>query len=201
MDNTKSSEIQKTDQTQQPQYCKSQCGFFGSSDKQGYCSLCFKKEMEKVEKQEKKQQDQLKPKIENSRTSSTESDQKVTLAMADLMKPGSSVAAEPQTPQKSDDATPVAAEAPSTPKVADSSTASPPNDEESTPPAKKAKKRCGVCRKKLGLTGFECRCGLYFCGIHRYSDKHDCPFDYKKTGRAELSAANPLVAGEKIKKL
>ena len=136
--------------------------------------------------------------------------------MADLMKPGSSVTAEPQTPQKSDDATPVAAEAPSTPKVADSPTASPPNDEESTPPAKKAKKRCGVCRKKLGLTGelfhgnlilpqnsikflllklsstqnkitrniirtlgFECRCGLYFCGIHRYSDKHDCPFDYK----------------------
>ena len=88
-----------------------------------------------------------------ARTSSTESDQKVTLAMADLMKPGSSVTAEPQTPQKSDDATPVVAEAPSTPKIADTPTSSPPNDEESTPPAKKAKKRCGVCRKKLGLTG------------------------------------------------
>ena len=41
MDNTKSSEIQKTDQSQQPQYCKADCGFFGSSDKQGYCSVCF----------------------------------------------------------------------------------------------------------------------------------------------------------------
>ena len=61
-------------------------------------------------------------------------------------------------------------------------------------PPKKNKIRCGVCRKKLGLTGnfknvyrtiftgfvaFKCRCGLYFCGIHRYSDKHDCQFDYK----------------------
>lgn len=199
MDNTKSSEIQKTDQSQQPQYCKADCGFFGSSDKQGYCSVCFKKEIEKVEQQEKKQKEKLQPTIENSRTSSTESDQKVTLAMADLMKPGSS-STETAT-QKSDESSPVAAEAPSTPKLGDPSTSAPPNDEESTPPAKKAKKRCGVCRKRLGLTGFECRCGLYFCGIHRYSDKHDCPFDYKKTGRAELSAANPLVAGEKIKKL
>ena len=37
--------------------------------------------------------------------------------------------------------------------------------------------------------------------MHIYSDKHECPFDYKKTGRAELSAANPICAGEKIKKL
>jgi len=44
---------------------------------------------------------------------------------------------------------------------------------------KKVKRRCGVCKKKIGLTGFECRCGNLYCGIHRYSDKHDCTFDYK----------------------
>merc|ERR1719237_837900 len=33
-------------------------------------------------------------------------------------------------------------------------------------------------KKKLGLTGFTCRCGGLFCSIHRYSDKHQCDFDY-----------------------
>ena len=36
-----------------------------------------------------------------------------------------------------------------------------------------------MCKKKVGLTGFTCRCGGLFCSIHRYSDKHECKFDYK----------------------
>ena len=44
---------------------------------------------------------------------------------------------------------------------------------------KKKKNRCFVCKKKVGLTGFTCRCGGLFCSIHRYSDKHECGFDYK----------------------
>ena len=40
-----------------------------------------------------------------------------------------------------------------------------------------------------------------FCGLHRYTDKHECSFDYKESGRAELTAANPVIAGEKIQKL
>ena len=46
---------------------------------------------------------------------------------------------------------------------------------------KKKKNRCASCKKKLGLTGFTCRCGELFCSIHRYSDKHQCGFDYKVT--------------------
>ena len=46
---------------------------------------------------------------------------------------------------------------------------------------KKKKNRCQSCKKKVGLTGFTCRCGGLFCSIHRYSDKHDCSFDYKVT--------------------
>jgi len=76
-----------------------------------------------------------------------------------------------------------------------------PNNSENSETPKKVKRRCGVCRKKLGLTAFQCRCGLYFCGLHRYSDKHDCQFDYKENGRQELSKANPVIAGEKIQKL
>ena len=44
---------------------------------------------------------------------------------------------------------------------------------------KKKKNRCHTCKKKVGLTGFTCRCGGLFCSIHRYSDKHQCDFDYK----------------------
>ncbi|XP_071723145.1 zinc finger A20 and AN1 domain-containing stress-associated protein 4-like [Rutidosis leptorrhynchoides] len=61
--------------------------------------------------------------------------------------------------------------------------------------------RCLVCRKRVGLTGFKCRCGTTFCGTHRYPEKHDCTFDYKKLGREEIARANPVVKGEKLEKI
>ncbi|KAJ6894619.1 hypothetical protein NC652_028397 [Populus alba x Populus x berolinensis] len=39
--------------------------------------------------------------------------------------------------------------------------------------------RCHFCRRKVGLTGFKCRCIYPFCSQHRYSGKHNCVFDYK----------------------
>ncbi|CAH0395086.1 unnamed protein product [Bemisia tabaci] len=65
----------------------------------------------------------------------------------------------------------------------------------------KKKNRCGICRKKVGLTGFECRCGGLYCGVHRYSDKHDCSFDYREMGAQEIRRNNPVVVGEKIQKI
>jgi len=56
-------------------------------------------------------------------------------------------------------------------------------------------------KKKVGLTGFECRCGGLFCGLHRYSDKHNCSYDYKADGREAIAKANPVIVGEKIKKI
>ena len=61
--------------------------------------------------------------------------------------------------------------------------------------------RCFTCRKKLGLTGFQCKCGNYYCAMHRYSDKHDCDYDYKKAGRENLSKDNPAVISDKIVKI
>ena len=49
--------------------------------------------------------------------------------------------------------------------------------------------------------GFECRCGGLNCAIHRYSDKHDCTFDYREHGAAEIRRNNPVVVGEKIQKI
>jgi len=66
---------------------------------------------------------------------------------------------------------------------------------------KKKKNRCLSCKKKVGLTGFTCRCGGLFCSIHRYSDKHECNFDYKAMGEKEISEANPVVVAQKLNKI
>ncbi|CAL9042085.1 unnamed protein product [Musa banksii] len=64
-------------------------------------------------------------------------------------------------------------------------------------PAKKVN-RCLSCRKRVGFTGFRCRCGELFCGEHRYSDRHDCGYDYKAAARAAIARANPIVRAAKI---
>ncbi|CAN6868051.1 unnamed protein product [Brassica oleracea] len=51
--------------------------------------------------------------------------------------------------------------------------------------------RCSGCRKKVGLTVFRCRCGDLFCAEHRYSDRHDCSYDYKIAGREAIARENP----------
>ncbi|XP_020112379.1 zinc finger A20 and AN1 domain-containing stress-associated protein 11-like [Ananas comosus] len=58
--------------------------------------------------------------------------------------------------------------------------------------------RCSACRRKVGLTGFRCRCGELFCGEHRYSDRHACAFDYKAAAREAIARENPVVRAAKI---
>jgi len=69
---------------------------------------------------------------------------------------------------------------------------------EPSKPKKGKKRRCGICNKKIGLTGFECRCGGLYCSIHRYADMHQCTFDYKVDGKEKIRKANPVVADDKI---
>ncbi|CAM8964199.1 hypothetical protein QQ045_004385 [Rhodiola kirilowii] len=66
---------------------------------------------------------------------------------------------------------------------------------------KKQVNRCSGCRRKVGLIGFRCRCGDVFCWEHRYSDRHDCGFDYKASGRAAIARENPVVRPAKILKV
>ncbi|XP_022972678.1 zinc finger A20 and AN1 domain-containing stress-associated protein 6-like [Cucurbita maxima] len=61
--------------------------------------------------------------------------------------------------------------------------------------------RCSSCRKKVGLTGFRCRCGITFCGAHRYPEKHGCTFDFKSIGREEIARANPVVKADKLERI
>jgi len=58
--------------------------------------------------------------------------------------------------------------------------------------------RCWTCNRKIGLLGFQCKCEYYFCSEHRYSDRHECAFDYKAQGKQLLTKANPTIAPAKM---
>ncbi|XP_060116023.1 AN1-type zinc finger protein 6 isoform X3 [Heteronotia binoei] len=88
--------------------------------------------------------------------------------------------------------------------VASASDSAEPSSEEqdkSLDKPKQKKSRCFMCRKKVGLTGFECRCGNIFCGVHRYSDVHSCSYNYKADAAEKIRKENPVVVGEKIQKI
>ncbi|XP_045417462.1 AN1-type zinc finger protein 6 isoform X1 [Lemur catta] len=84
-----------------------------------------------------------------------------------------------------------------------SDTAQQPSEEQSKSleKPKQKKNRCFMCRKKVGLTGFECRCGNVYCGVHRYSDVHNCSYNYKADAAEKIRKENPVVVGEKIQKI
>ncbi|KAI9209727.1 uncharacterized protein BJ171DRAFT_484861 [Polychytrium aggregatum] len=79
-----------------------------------------------------------------------------------------------------------------------------PRKRSSTPhiPPANQKLRCALCKKKLGLAAcFKCRCDETFCSVHRYTDRHQCPYDYKEAGRITLAKENPLIKNEKVQKI
>ena len=51
------------------------------------------------------------------------------------------------------------------------------------------------------FSGFECRCGNVYCGVHRYSDVHNCSYNYKADAAEKIRKENPVVVGEKIQKI
>ncbi|EEB13978.1 conserved hypothetical protein [Pediculus humanus corporis] len=71
-----------------------------------------------------------------------------------------------------------------------------------TPLVVKKRMRCSQCRKKINITNsYTCRCGRLFCAIHRYSEVHNCHFDYKEEGKRILQETNPLIAASKLPKM
>jgi len=74
----------------------------------------------------------------------------------------------------------------------------PAEEEQAETEEQKDKTRCWLCSKKVGLLGFECRCGYTFCAKHRYAEDHDCQFDHKAKGREILAKNNPNITPQKI---
>lgn len=81
------------------------------------------------------------------------------------------------------------------------SKAAPEQSSNAEPKAKQGPNRCTICCKRVGLTPFKCKCGDLFCSVHRYADKHACPFDYQAAARDAIAKANPIVKAEKVEKI
>lgn len=65
----------------------------------------------------------------------------------------------------------------------------------------KNKKRCFLCKKKVGYLGFKCNCGYIFCEKHRFPMQHNCDIDLKTKFKQKLEKENQKISKNKINKI
>ncbi|MQL96276.1 hypothetical protein Taro_028951 [Colocasia esculenta] len=163
-----------------PRLCANNCGFFGSPATLGLCSKCYSDYRLKEE-----QEASAKMAVEISLSAQPSSAEAESLPSDSVPAPAPAPAPAAAVPPLS-----LNQEGPSSPV-------------QEAPPAAPAARpgRCTTCSKRVGLTGFRCRCGEMFCGSHRYPEQHACTFDFKSAGREAIARANPVVKADKLDKI
>tara|TARA_A100001035_G_C27331995_1_gene298852 strand:+ start:170 stop:511 length:342 start_codon:yes stop_codon:yes gene_type:complete len=66
---------------------------------------------------------------------------------------------------------------------------------------KSGKKKCALCKKKVGLLGLTCKCGKLFCTNHLHPECHNCSFDHKTKAKEILENKLVKIDAEKIIKI
>lgn len=186
-----------------PVDCAKGCGFFGHPGTLGMCSACFRDHAKTAQAKGAQGPPSPPPLV-------------LTEAPAPVVAPSVAASAAPVSPLPPPSAPaspspPTRAVAASPPPVVNAAPSREECDEVSFEIAvgggsddgepravQKNTSRCFSCRKKIGLTGFQCRCDYFFCSEHRYSDRHGCDFDYRAQGRAAIADANPVVVAAKV---
>jgi hypothetical protein len=194
-----------------PTPCIKGCGFYGTSSTLDMCSKCYREhlrqeeqrlQVESVCQQQQQQQQQQKQDKEQEMTQGSElhdlpsKKEQGEETSVEVAQPSQGFVAESCRGETSEFVQSSQQEERVQQGGAESSRTA--QEEKAAP---KPKSRCQWCNKKVGLTGFSCRCGYTFCSEHRYSDKHNCSFDFKSQNKEILSKANPQVVASKINKI